>query len=222
MAEIAITGLAENPQHSQTGTVAASFTQEKAMRVSNSEDFGMDQCRNGSLFYLGVNGGGAGITGIAPLQVIPSNVAMWGLSNVSTTSVIWVVELGVVLESGTAGTTGNCVYFCHFTAPAQAGFETGLAVSNANGGTTTTTTLACQESVTITTPASSATWFPIAQTDSAAAAAVASLSIVNRNIGGRIAIQPGKSIGLHVSGAAGSSPLFVPYMCWFETTATMG
>jgi len=221
MAETAITGLAESPQHSQTGTVVASFTQEKALRVSNSEDFGMDQCRDGSMFYLGVNTG-ASVTGIAPLQVIPSNVAMWGLSNVSTTKVIWVVELGVLLESGTAGATGNTVYFCHFTAPAQAGLETALAISNANGGSTTTTTLAVQESVTITTPATSATWFPIAQTDSAASVAVASLSIVNRNVGGRIAIQPGKSIGLHVAGAAGTSPLFVPYMCWFETTATMG
>jgi hypothetical protein len=215
-----LVGLAESPQHSQTGQVTISLTQEKAVRVSNTEDFGMDACRNGSLQYLGIFNNA--VTGIAPLQVIPSAVAMWAITNTSTTAYMWVVELGVVLVSGTAGATGNCVYVCPFTAPAQTGLATGMAVVNANGGTTATTTLSVKSSVTITTPATSATWYPIAQTDSAASVAVASLSIINRNVGGRICIQPGKSIGIHVSGATGTTPLFAPYLAWLETTATTG
>ena len=216
-----VVGLAEAPQVGQTGTVTASFTQTKALRVAAYEAHGMDQTRNGTMQYLGVYAG-AGVTGIAPLQVIPSSVAMWGISNVSTTANVWIEELGVLLESGTAGATGVTVYFCHFTAPAQAGLETDLLTFNANGGSTTTTTIAVQESVTITTPATSAIWYPIADTASAASVAVASLSIVNRSIGGTICIQPGRSIGLHVSCAAGTSPLFVPVMKWWESTATVG
>ncbi len=219
--EIYTTGLAESPKHSQTGTVTASFTQEKAMRISNTEYQGMDQVRAGSYQYLGVTGG-ATITGQAPLQVIPSATAAWAITNISTTAVIWVMELGMYVESGTAGTTGATAYWCHFSAPAGTTIASNLAVMAGNGGTSTSSNIAVASNVSITTPATSATWFPLAQTKDAASAAVASLCIVNRDVNGKIAIQPGKSIGLHVSTASGGTSLWVPAMSWYETTATMG
>jgi hypothetical protein len=219
--EIYVTGVAEAPKHGQTGTVTGSFTQEKALRVSNTEYQGMDQVRAGSYQYLGINGG-ASVTGIAPLQVIPSNVAAWSITNLSSTAVMWVMELGVLLESGTAGATGVNVYWCHFTAPAGTTVAANFAVMAGNGGTSTSSNISVTSNPTITTPATSATWFPLAQTKDAANAAVASLCIVNRDVNGKIAIQPGKSIGIHVSCATGSTPLFVPVMAWYETTATMG
>jgi len=219
--EIYVTGVAESPKHSQVGTATASFTQEKALRVSNSEYHGMDQVRAGSYQYLGINGG-ASVTGQAPLQVIPSATAAWAFTNVSTTAVVWVMELGVILESGTAGATGNTVYWCHFTAPAGTVSAANLAIMAGNGGTSASTNVVCATNVSITNPATSATWFPLTQTKDAASVAVASLCMVNRDINGKIAIQPGKSLGIHVSGAAGTSPLFAPCMAWYETTATMG
>jgi hypothetical protein len=219
--EIYTTGTAEAPQHSQTGSRTASFTQEKALRVSNTEYHGMDQVRAGSFQYLGINGG-ASVTGQAPLQVIPSSVAAWAITNLSTSLVLWVMELGVLLESGTAGATGNTVYWCHFTAPAGTTVAANFAVMAGNGGTSTSSNIAVASNVTITTPGTSATWFPLAQGKDAASVAVASLCMVNRDVNGKIAIQPGKSIGIHVSGAVGTSPLFVPVMSWYETTATMG
>jgi hypothetical protein len=219
--ETYVVGNAQAPQHSQTGTVTASFTQEKALRISNAEYPGMDQCRNGNLYYLGVNGG-ASVTGKAPLQTAPQNVAAWVITNTSTTSVAWIVEIGVLLESGTAGATGNTVYGAHCTAPAGTASDANLAIVNANGGTTANSSLVFASNVTITNPATSPIWFPLASTKDAANAAVASLCIVNRDLFGRIAIQPGRSFGIAIGGAAGSTPLFVPVVCWFETTATMG
>ncbi len=216
-----VTGTAEAPKHSQTGSVLASFTQEKALRISNTEYQGMDQVRAGSYQYLGITTG-ASVTGQAPLQVIPSNVAAWVFTNTSTTAVVWIMELGVILESGTAGATGVTVYWCHVTAPAQTANAAALAVMAGNGGSSASTNVVCGTNVTITNPATSATWFPLAQTKDAANAAVASLCIVNRDINGKIAIQPGKSVGIHVSCATGSTPLFAPCMAWYETTATCG
>ncbi len=216
-----VTGTAEAPKHSQTGSVLASFTQEKALRISNTEYQGMDQVRAGSYQYLGINGG-ASVTGQAPLQVIPSSVAAWVLSNVSTTAVLWVMELGVVLESGTAGATGITVYWCHLTAPPAVTIASNFAVMAGNGGASTSSNIAVLANQTITNPGTSATWFPLAQTKDAANAAVASLCIVNRDVNGKIAIQPGKSVGVHVSCATGSTPLFAPVLAWYETTATCG
>lgn len=219
--EIYVTGTAEAPKHSQVGTVGASFTQEKALRISNTEYQGMDQVRAGSYQYLGINGG-ASVTGQAPLQVIPSGTAAWAITNLSTTAILWVMELGVLLESGTAGATGITAYWCHFTAPAGTTVAANFAVMAGNGGTSTSSNIAVASNVSITTPATSATWFPLAQAKDAASVAVASLCMVNRDVNGKIAIQPGKSIGIHVSCAVGSTPLFVPVMSWYETTATMG
>ena len=219
--ETYVTGIAEAPKHSQTGTVTASFTQEKALRISNTEASGMDQVRGGSYHYLGITGG-ASVTGQAPLQVIPSATAAFAITNISTTQVIWVMELGMLLESGTAGATGNTVYWCHFTAPAGTTVQAQFATMAGNGGASASSNIAVASNVSITNPATSATWFPLAQTKDAASVAVASLCMVNREVNGKIAIQPGKSIGLHVSGATGSTPLFAPVMSWLETTATMG
>src|SRR5678815_4217186 len=160
--EIYVTGTAESPKHSQTGTVTASFTQEKALRVSNTEYHGMDQVPAGSYQYRGITGG-ASVTGQAPLQVIPSATAAFAFTNISTSTVIWVMELGVVLESGTAGATGNTVYWCHFTAPAGTTIASNFAVMAGNGGTSTSSNIALAANVSITTPATSATWFPLAQ-----------------------------------------------------------
>jgi hypothetical protein len=185
--------------------------------VSISEPDGLDMTREGRRFILGIVGA---ITGIAPIQTLGLQAAAFGLTNTSTTRTLWIDAIGMVLESGTAGTTGNCVYATHFTAPAQAGTYAGLGVVNANGGSTASSSLATGASVTITNPAASV-WFPVAW-DSQVASAIGSLALVNQSIGGRICIQPGKSLGLCVVGATGTSPLFAPYMSWVELESTNG
>lgn len=211
-------GLSQDPGGGATGTITARMTQLKSLAVSVTEGVGQDLTREGKRFFLCIVGA---ITGIAPIQTLGAQVAAFGLTNTSTTKTMFIDEIGMVLESGTAGATGNIVQCTHFTAPAQVGTYAGLTVVNANGGTTSSTALATGASVTITNPAASG-WFPVAETTDAASVAIASLAIVNRSVNGRIAIQPGKSLGIHVGGAAGTTPLFAPYMSWTEEASTLG
>ncbi len=215
--ETYIVGLGGAVTGGNAGQITARMTQNKALSVSITEDAGHDLTRDGKRFILGIVGA---ITGIAPIQTLGLQVAAFGISNVSTTQTMFFDAIGMTLESGTAGTTGNCVYGTFYTAPVSSGTYAGTAVVNANSGSTASTAVAMEASKTITTPAAS-TWFPIAW-ESQVASAIASCSLVNDHIRGRIALQPGKSLGLHVAGATGSSPLFAPYLSWTEETATCG
>lgn len=212
-----IEGLIGSTQAKQTGTKQISLTETVCQRVSLTEE-GADMTREGKRFLLGIAGA---ITGIAPIQTLGLQVAAFGITNLSTTKTIWIEHLGMVLEAGTAGTTGNYVYATHFTAPVQAGMYAGLSIVNANGGSTSSTNVAIGASVTITTPAASS-WFPIASTPDAASVAIGSLSLVNCDLRGKICIQPGKSLGLCTVGATGTTPLFAPYMMWYEQEANFG
>lgn len=213
-----LVGLSQAPTGGAAGTITGRMTQLKSLAVSITEDIGYDLTREGKRFILGIVGA---ITGIAPIQTLGAQVAAFGLSNVSTTQTIFVDAIGMVLESGTAGATGNQVCCTHFTAPAQVGTYAGLGIVNANGGTTSSTALATGASVTITNPAASV-WFPVAGTLDSAAVAIGSLALVNWNVAGKIAIQPGRSLGIHVVGATGTTPLFAPYLSWTEETSTLG
>lgn len=213
-----VVGILQAPIGGATGTITARMTQLKSLAVSVTEDAGMDLTREGKRFILGIVGA---ITGIAPIQTLGLQVAAFGLSNTSTTNTMFIDSIGMVLESGTAGATGNQVSCTHFTAPVQAGTYAGLGVVNANGGATASTALATGSSVTITTPAASV-WFPVGGTLDSAAVAIGSLALVNWNVNGRLCIQPGRSLGIHVTGATGSTPLFAPYMSWSEEASTIG
>ncbi len=215
--ETYIVGLGASVSGGSSGQITARMTQNKALSVSITEEGGHDLTREGKRFILGIVGA---ITGVAPIQTLGLQVAAFGISNVSTTQTMFFDSIGMVLESGTAGTTGNCVYGTFYTAPVSSGTFAGTAVVNANSGSTASTAIAMEASKTITTPAAS-TWFPIAW-DSQVASAIGSCSLVNDHIRGRIALQPGKSLGLHVGGAAGSSPLFAPYLSWTEEPAVCG
>lgn len=213
-----VLGLTAAPVGGATGTNNIRATQLKSLAVSISEEGGHDLTREGKRFILGVVGA---ITGIAPIQTLGAQVAAFGLTNTSTTNTMFIDTIGMVLEAGTAGATGNLLQLTHFTAPAQVGTYAGLGVVNANGGTTSSTALATGASVTITNPAASV-WFFAANTVDAASVAIGSLAVGNWDVRGRICIQPGKSLGIHVGGAAGTSPLFAPFMSWTEEASTIG
>ncbi len=215
--ETYIVGLGAAVSGGSLGQITARMTQNKALSVSITEDGGHDLTREGTRFILGIVGA---ITGQAPIQTLGAQVAAFGLSNTSTTKTMFIDAIGMTLENGTAGTTGNCVYATFYTAPVSSGTFAGTAVVNANSGSTTSSILAMEAAKTITTPAASV-WFPVAWS-SPVASAIASCSLVNDNVKGRLAIQPGKSLGLTVGGAAGSSPLFAPYMSWTEELAVCG
>lgn len=210
-------GLTGAPSGGATGTNIIRSTQLKSLACSITEPAGMDLTREGKRFALCIVGA---ITGIAPIQTLGAQVAAFSFTNTSSTATMFFQELGMVLESGTAGTTGNCVYACHFTLPTSTGTYAGTTVVNLNGGTTASTTLACEADTTVTTPAAVG-WFPVAW-DSQVASAIGSCSLVNQHVNGKLALQPGKSLGLCTVGATGSTPLFAPYASWTEEASTCG
>ncbi len=207
------------------GTQTVRMTQNKAMSVSVTEDGGHDLTRNGTRWILGVVGS---ITGIAPAQTLGTQTAQWVLSNTSPTHTMFIDALGVSLTSGTAGATGGCCYASFFQLPISLGLYAGLGVINANsggGGQTqhkANSALQVKDGVAVTLPPATTTvWFPVAW-QSQIASAIASQSLINDHVGGRLAIQPGKSLGLFVASATGTNPLYVPYMSWTEEPCSCG
>jgi hypothetical protein len=201
-----------------SATIYGRMTQNRALSVSLTEgEGGQDLTRNGSRFTLGVVGA---ITGIAPIQTLGLQVAAFGFTNLSTTMTMFIDTIGVSLESGTAGTTGNAVYASHYRLPTAAGMHAGMGVVNMNGGTNVSTTVAVQASQTITQPAASI-WFPIAW-DSQVGSDIGALSLVNDHVRGRICIQPLRSLGICTVGGAGTTPLFAPVLSWTEECCVCG
>ncbi len=209
-----------------TGTMTARMTQNRAVSVSVTEDGGHDLTRNGTRWILGVVGA---ITGIAPAQTLGTQTAQWILSNTSPTNTMFIDSLGVTLESGSADATGQCVYACFLQLPVSLGMYAGLGVVNANSSganigaqNKNNASLQVKDNVAITLPpATTAVWFPVAW-QSQIATAIGSASFINDNIRGRLAIQPGKSLGLFVNGVGTGTPLFAPYMSWTEEPCTCG
>ncbi len=208
------------------GTITNRMTQNRALSVSVTEDGCHDLTRNGTRWILGVVGS---VTGIAPAQTLGTQTAQWILSNTSTSMTMFIYSIGVSLTSGTAGTTGGCVYATFLQLPISLGMYAGLGVVNANSSGANigaqpkaNAALQVKDNTAITLPpATTSVWFPVAW-QSPIASAIASQSLVNDNVKGRLAIQPGKSIGLFVASAAGSTPLYVPYMEWTEEPCTCG
>ncbi len=209
-----------------TGTLTQRMTQNRTVSTSVTEDAGHDLTRNGTRWVLGVVGA---ITGIAPAQTLGTQTAQWVLSNTSPTHTMFIDAIGVVLESATlAGTTGACVYAAFLTLPTSLGLYAGLGVVNSNsggGGQTQhkhNSALQVKDGVAITLPpATTAVWFPVAW-HAPIASEIASQSLINDHVGGRLALQPGKSLGLFVASAAGTVPLYAPYMSWTEEPCICG
>lgn len=207
------------------GTQTARMTQNKALSVSVTEEAGHDLTRNGNRYILGVVGS---ITGIAPAQTLGTQTAQWILSNTSPIMTMFIDAIGVSLASGTAGTTGGCVYAAFLQLPISLGLYAGLGVVPANGSGgggvlhKNNSSLQVKDNVAITLPpATTAVWFPVAWS-SPVASAVGSQSLVNDRVQGRLALQPGKSMGLFVASAAGTLPLYVPYLEWTEEPCACG
>lgn len=181
-----------------------------AVRVAQLESDGLELTRAGRRFQIAQSGA---ITGIAPVQAVPTTAAQWTLWNTSATDSLVIENIGVTLASGTAG-AGVLLMAAFFTAPAQTGLGTNITVQNMNGSSTRTSAVAIKSGVTVTTPAAP-NWFTIAKSDSANTA-VLSVAVLNENVKGRLIVPPTYGLGLAVLSGAGTSPLFFPLAQWTE------
>lgn len=191
------------------GQVYASNSGFGGVRTAQVEPPRLELTRAGRRFATSTT---SGVTGIAPVQAMPTTAAQWALFNTSTTDSMAFEKLGVLLASGTAG-AGIQVIAAFFTTPAQTGFATGVQVGNLSNSTRTSA-MAIKSGVTITAP-STVVWFHVAKSDTANTA-VLSVAAINDCVDGGIILPPSTGLALAVLSPAGTSPLYVPVAQWVE------
>ena len=194
----------------QAGTVYGNATGTGAMRVADTEPDGYELTRAGLRFYCGQS---AALTGIAPVQAMPTTAAQWVIWNPSTTKALVFDRVGLLLISGTAG-AGIVVVGALVTLPANSANKSGITIASASGSSKSSVAL-INSGVTVTSPAAPA-WFPVAKSDTANTA-VLSVGAFNDDVRGRIIVPPLKGLGLCALSPSGTSPLYAPVGCsWFE------
>ncbi len=203
--------------------VALRLTANQSLAVAQVEPDGHELTRASRRFLMGPQ---SGVTGIAPVQALPTTAAQWLLYNpASNTKTLFVEHIGILLVSGTAG-AGIVL----LAAPCQqiGGVNTlpatlptasaaGLATANANALSSFGSALIVVSGQTL---ASAPKWAPIAKSDSANTA-VLSVGAENRDLRGRIAIPPGCGLALAVLSPAGTTPLYAPYGVHYEIESTL-
>ena len=198
-------------------TTALRQTAFGSLAVAQVEPAGAEASRAGRRFLLGNN---AGITGIAPVTVMPTTAAQWAIWNLDPLKSLEFEQLGMYLTAGTPG-VGGVLLACLFTTPAQtAGSQTGCAITSASNGALASKAI-CKQSVSITTPAAP-NWFPVASNFGSNVTAFASSTYLeNRSLDGRLIVPPGQGLGLAVVSPAGTTPLFAPFAMWVEDDADL-
>lgn len=200
------------------GPIDLRMTGQESMAVAQVEPSGAEMTRAGKRFLLGNS---AAITGIAPVQALPTTTLQWTLWNTSPEKTLFFETIGMYLTSGTPG-VGGILLAALVRAPAQVGVSvTGAKVSSAADANNSNSGLIVKTGVTATDPAAP-NWFPIASNPSPNVTAFAgSTYLENRNIAGRIAVRPMQGLALNVIAPAGTTPLFAPFAEWCEYGSDM-
>lgn len=186
----------------------------ESLAVDQVAPLGWEMTRAGRRVHLGNN---AAITGIAPVQALPTVTPQWAIWNTDSNKTIVFKTLGVYCTSGSPG-VGGILLAALFQTPAITGASTvGIGLSSASGtGVAVAGSGAVVKSApgNITTPAAP-NWIAIAENTSPNVGAFpGSGTIVNRGIEGRLAIQPNWGLALVVLALAGTTPLFAPFGEW--------
>lgn len=197
--------------------VAARGTGVGSMAVDQVAPARFEMSRAGRRFLLGNS---AAITGIAPVQGLPTTAAQWALFNADAARAVVLEQVGMYLTAGTPG-AGGILLGCLFQLPAQSGaLYAGTAISSASGGGLASKAV-LKSAVTITAPAAP-NWFPLASNPSPNAAIFpGSTFLENRALDGAILVPPGWGLGLAVVAPAGTTPLFAPFASWVEVEAEL-
>ena len=193
------------------------FTQNESIAVAQTEASGVELTRAGRRFILGNS---AAITGIANITAFGTTATQWSLWNAHPTRTCFFETIGVYNTSGTPG-VGGILLFTYFSTPASTGaIYTGATISSASGGNHASAVI-FKSGATITTPAAP-NWSYISDIVSTNVGAFpGSGNLVNRDIGGRIAIPPGQGLAISVLGLAGTTPLWAPFAEWVELEVDM-
>lgn len=200
------------PFKSSAGAKDLRITHLESLAVAQTEPEGFEFTRAGRRFRTAFNGSAP--TGIAPVQAMPTTAAQWVIWNGDPVLSYVVTSAAAILFSGTQG-VGGTLLGTLFTAPDQTGLAqaTGLAVANMSKSSRGSNAI-IKSAITLTVPATPL-WFPLSSLNSAAETA-GGQGGPQADIKGRLIIPPKTGLGLVVLSAAGTTPLFLPYLDWLE------
>lgn len=177
-----------------------------------------EQTRAGLRFDIGFL---ATVTGIAPVQAIPTTAAQWLLYNSAKTKVVSIDEIGATLVSGTAGAgivvLGGLVATGALPTAVPATNQANIVTNPRHDGSTkpgktSSLVVAAAQTLLLAPPGG---WRVLAQAPSAATA-VLSTAAIQTGMDGSLIIPPGQGLALCVTSPAGTTPLFVPHCVYTE------
>lgn len=193
----------------QTATSYTRMSGTGATRVSQTEQPGLEMSRAGRRFYIGQS---AALTGIAPVQAMPTTAAQWVIWNTSLTKSLVFDSVGMYLTAGTAG-VASMVFGANVTLPATSSTKSGITIASSSGSSQTSVALV-NSGVTVTSPAAPA-WRYLCRTQTADTVLL-NVAAVEPYVEGRIIVPPLRGLGLCVIAPTGTSPLYAPTAEWVE------
>lgn len=178
-----------------------------SLAVAQVEGEGDEASRGGLRYRIGASG----VTGIAPVQALPTTGAQWLLYNPEGSDVnVFIDSIGEWLVSGTAGAGATVLAaLCGAsevpsTRPSVT--ATGLGLVNCNPRSSRASKLLVVASQTLqNTPR----WSPIAWMNPAGTV-LGQTQMVNDDVRGKICLPPGSGLALAVISPTGTTPLFAP------------
>jgi hypothetical protein len=191
------------------GPIYGAASGSGAQRVSQTEPEGLELSRAGRRFAFGHS---AAITGIAPVQAMPTTAAQWVIWNTSLTKSLVFEMAGAYLVSGVAGIQSTVVGAL-IALPATTTTKAGITIASMSKSTASTVAL-INSGVTVTSPAAPP-WFIIAR-DETPCTVVLNVMAFNDNLKGTLIVPPLCGLGLAVIAPSGTSPLYAPMAQWTE------
>lgn len=191
------------------GTFYTRMTRAHSTAVAEVEARCCELSRAGRRFFVGQS---AALTGIAPVQAMPTTAAQWVIWNTSLTKSLVFEMAGMYCTAGVAG-VGTTVVGAVITLPATTTTKAGITIASASGSTQTTVAL-INSAVTVTSPAAPA-WFLVARDDSANTVLL-NVMAFDKLLAGKVIIPPLKGFALCAIAPTGTSPLYAPMAEWTE------
>lgn len=196
------------------GTFYTRMTRAHSTAVADVEPSGFEMSRAGRRFYVGQS---AALTGIAPVQAMPTTAAQWVIWNTSLTKSLVFEMVGLYTTAGTAG-VGSTVVAAIVTLPATTTTKSGITIGSSSGSSSTSVAL-INSAVTVTSPAAPV-WRIIAR-DNTPDTVLLNVMAFDPAVAGRIIVPPLKGLGLCAIAPTGTSPLYAPMAEWIEIEADL-
>jgi hypothetical protein len=196
------------------GTFYTRMTRAHSTAVALVEAESFELSRAGRRFYVGQS---AALTGIAPVQAMPTTAAQWVIWNTSLTKSLVFDSIGAYTTAGVAG-VGSTVVAAIISLPATATTKAGITIGSSSGSTQTSVAL-INSGVTVTAPAAPA-WRIVARDNSPDTVAL-NVMAFDPYVAGRLIVPPLRGLALAVIAPTGTTPLYAPMGEWVEIEADL-